>query len=353
MDGVSLAATYGDNSQWTTHTVEFTALETNAVLTLQSLLSGTLVGGITLSEVPSELYYLPEVPLSDIYGEDAFGVWTLELWDNRLGPGTNSLAQLLEWQLNFGLAPSNPPPVITLSHGIPYTNSLPAYGVQYFVVPVPQWAIWATNVLQFAVQDHATNPLPVTVFFNQTNYPGLGDLRLIGPQPNGTTILNTNAAGVPPLVLGQNYYLVLTNPNPVAVTFGLGVWFDIATLANCQMTISAVPPAGIPRYLQFDVPTNGLTSLATPQQVSFWLTGANSNLTVVLSEHLPLPDLDHYDYISQQPCTNDEIVMVLTNSTPFPIQTNRWYVGIFNTTAYNVTFAAQASSTSARLSSFR
>ncbi len=50
--------------------------------------------GFTLSEVPSELYYLPEVPLSDLYGEDAYGVWTLEIWDNRAGPPTNS-AQLL------------------------------------------------------------------------------------------------------------------------------------------------------------------------------------------------------------------------------------------------------------------
>ncbi|MCX6930999.1 MAG: hypothetical protein NT154_48530, partial [Verrucomicrobia bacterium] len=63
---------------------------------------------------------------------------------------------------------------------------------------------------------------------------------------------------------------------------------------------------------------------------------------VVLSEHLPLPNLDHYDYISQQPCTNDEIVMVLTNSTPFTIQSNRWYAGVFNTTSTNVAFAVQA-----------
>ena len=77
---------YGDNSQWTTHTVEFTALQTNAVLILQSLLPGTLLEGVTLTELPPELYYLPEVPLSDLYGEDAFGVWTLEIWDNRVGP---------------------------------------------------------------------------------------------------------------------------------------------------------------------------------------------------------------------------------------------------------------------------
>ena len=340
VDGASLDVAYGDNSQWSTHSVEFTALQTNAVLVLQSLLPGTLVDGITLSEVPSELYYLPEVPLSDLYGQDAFGIWTLEIWDNRVGPVTTN-AQLLQWVLNFGLAPINPPPVISLSHGIPYTNSLPANGIQYFLVQVPQWATLATNTLEFAVQAHTSNPLPVTVLFNQTNYASPADLALIGPRvSSGTVVLATNTT--PPLVIGQTYYLALTNPNPVAVTFALGVWFDITTLPNCQMTARVVGPAGIPRYFQFDVPTNGQPAGLPPQAVSVWLSGANSNLTVVLSEHLPLPDLNHYDYISQQPCTNDEIVMLVTNTTPFPIQTNRWYVGVYNTTATNVAFSLQA-----------
>ena len=117
MDGTPFGPVYGDNSQWTTHTVTFTALETNAVVILQSLLPGTLVDGITLTEVASELYYLPEVPLSNLYGQDAYGVWTLEIWDNRTGPATND-AQLLEWALNFGFAPINPPPVISLSHAM-------------------------------------------------------------------------------------------------------------------------------------------------------------------------------------------------------------------------------------------
>jgi len=34
--------------------------------------------------------------------------------------------------------------------------------------------------------------------------------------------------------------------------------------------------------------------------------------------------------------------MVVTNTTPFPIQTNRWYIGVFNTTATNVEFFLQA-----------
>ena len=340
VDGASLGVAYGDNSQWSTHSVEFNALETNAVLVLQSLVPGTLVDGITLSEVPSELYYLPEVPLSDIFGQDTFGVWTLEIWDNRVGPATNS-AQLLQWVLNFGLAPSNPPPVISLSHGIPYTNSLPARSIQYFLVHVPQWATLATNTLEFAVRAQTSTPLPVSVLFNQTNYPSLTDLALIGPGvSSGSVVLDTNTT--PPLVIGQTYYLALRNPTPLPVTFALGVWFDITTLPNCQMTTNVVGPAGIPRYFQFDVPTNGEPAGVAAQAVSVWLSGANSNLTLVLSEHLPLPDLNHYDYISQQPCTNDEIVMVVTNTTPFPIQTNRWYAGVYNTTATNVAFAIQA-----------
>jgi len=280
------------------------------------------------------------VPLSDVYGQHAYGVWTLEIWDNRTGL-TLTNAQLVQWNLNFGLAPSNPPPVIALSHGIPYTNSLAADSIQYFTVQVPQWATLATNNLEFAVQAHRSNALPVTVLFNPTNYPALADLALIGPQvSSGTVVLSTNTT--PPLVIGQTYYLALTNPNPVAVTFALGVWFDITTLPNCQVATNFVGPAGIPRYFQFDVPTNGQPAGLPPQAVSFWLTGANSNLTLVLSERLPLPDLDHYDYISQRPSTNDEIVMLVTNTTPFPIQTNRWYVGVFNTTPTNVPFSLQA-----------
>jgi subtilisin-like proprotein convertase family protein len=343
VDGINLATSYGDNSRWNTYTVQFTAIRTNAAVTLQSLLPGTLVDGITLTELPPELFYLPEVSLATLYGKQACGVWTLELWDSRVGP-TNGTAQLMEWQLSFSLGPSNPPPVITLEHGITYTNTLPRGGIQYFIVPVPQWATNATNVLQFANQSGTANPLPVTVLYNPTNFPNRltpPDLALIGPASTGVRTLTTNVT--PAIVPGQNYYLAVTNPNPVAATFALGVGFDITTLTNCQMLVSnVVGPAGIPRYFQFDVPTNSAPQGLPPQAVSFWLSGAPCGLTVVLSQHLPLPDLDHFDYISQAPCTNDQIVMLVTNSTPFPIQTNRWYVGVFNSTASNATFSAQA-----------
>ncbi len=323
IDGVKLATSYGDNSKWTDYNVQFTALRTNSVATLRSLMPGTLLEGITLTELPSELYYLPEVSLSDLFGEDAYGVWTLEIWDTRVGLGATNLAQLIQWQLNLGLAPSNPPPVISLAHGIPYTNTLAAHDLQYFVVQVPQWATNATNVLQFANRSGTINPRPVTVLFNGTNYPNLADLALIGPASTGVSTLTTN--GSPAMSAGAPYFLAVTNPNAVPVTFALSVAYDITTLTNCQLlTSNIVGAAGIPRYFQFDVPTNSTLPGVPPSAVSFWLSSVTQGVTVVMSDHLPLPDLNHYTtgsnvMFSAEACytTNYPQIIALTNRIPF------------------------------------
>lgn len=351
VNNVQIDAGYGDNSHWTAHSVEFTADRTNLVLTLQSILPGTIVDGIALTELPAELNYLPEDSLAVLNGQNAAGVWTLEIWDNRVGANVpiNS-ASLLNWQLNFVLQPSNAPPVIHLQHGIIYTNTLIAGGVQNLVVDVPQWATNATNVLVSATDLTGANPLPVAVLwdlFNQS--PGSSAKAIVWPATNSGSKVLYSGATPPDIIPGQPYYLSITNPNPVAATFAYGVWFDILTLTNCSPYSNFVTQAGIPRYFQFDVPTNTVPPGAFPQAVSFYLTGVrsnftgiSSNLTVVVSEHLPLPDLSHYDYISSQPDTNDAIVMVLTNTTPFPIQTNTWYVGIFSPADTNVPFVVQA-----------
>jgi subtilisin-like proprotein convertase family protein len=344
VNNVQLAVGYGDNAGWTAHTVEFTADQTNLVLTLQSLLPGTIVDGISLTELPAELNYLPETSLAALNGEDAYGVWTLEMWDTRTGANsTPNSASLLDWQLNFVLQPSNPPPVIHLQHGIIYTNTIVAGGTQNLVVDVPLWASNATNMLVAATDRSLTVPLPVGVLWDLFNPAPNSLANTIVWPPNNTGSLLLTAP--PDIIPGQPYYLSITNPNPVSVTFAYGVWFDVPTLTNCAPYSNYVAQAGIPRYLQFNVPNNAVP----PQAVSFYLTGVSnsvtgigSNVTIVVSEHLPLPDLTHYDYISTNPSTNDDIVMVVTNTTPFPIQTNTWYVGIFSQADNNVPFIAQA-----------
>lgn len=342
----------GDNAHWTSRSFIFTADQTNLVFTLQSLLPGTIVDGISLIEMPEELNYLPEESLSVLNGEDAYGTWALEIWDTRAGGYlTNVSPALLQWQLNFVLQPSNPPPVVHLSHGIPYTNLLTAHGVQSFVIEVPQWATNATNVLLFAGDRTMTNPELVGVFWDLTNQAPstITNALFWPPVSSGVTNLTTNTTALPYIVPGQPYYITVTNPNPFAISFAYGVWFDIISLTNCMPATSYVWPAGIPRYLQFDVPTNAVPPGAPPVEAVLYLTGAGtndvgfrSNVTVVVSQHLPLPDLTHYDFINRQPSTNDDIVLALTNTTAFPIQGGRWYVGVFNSGATNIPFTVQA-----------
>ncbi len=357
LDGVQMDVANGDNGQWNTDSFPFTAYHTNTVLALQGLVPGTLLDGVTLTEVPSQLNYQPEDSLDPLLGTDAFGAWTLEIQNTAYGPGADTnLAQLVTWQLNFQLLPSNPPPVIELSHGIPYTNTLAGFGLQNFIVQVPLWATNATNVLLSAL-DLAGNPQPMGVLYDTNFFPIATTNALIWPPADAplTRTLSTNAASAPVLMLGKPYFLTVTNPNPTAVQFAIGVWFNILTLTNCQtLTNALVGPAGIPTYFQFDVPTNGAPP-GLPQDVAFCLGNATTNLTVVLSQHLPLPDLGQYDYISRQPGPNAEIVMVVdnampslgpsvigTNSTPWPVQTNRWYVGVFNLAQTNISFTVQA-----------
>jgi subtilisin-like proprotein convertase family protein len=349
LDDVLLDTGYGDNAGWTTRSFDFTADRTNIVLSLQGELPGTIIDGVTLTELPSELNYLPEESLSVLNGEDAFGVWKLELWDTRAGGNVANTASLVDWQLNFILVPSNAPPVVHLAHGIPYTNTLTAHGIQNFIVDAPLWATNATNVLLSAVDRNLGTASSAGVLWSLNNSaPNFANAIVWPPAPSGSKLLSTN--GTPPyFVPGQPYYLTVTNPNPTAMTFAVGVWFDILGLTNCQPVSNFVWQAGVPRYFQFDVSPDAVPPGTVPQAVSFYLTGVSnsftgvrSNVTVVLSEHLPLPDLSHYDYISSQPGTNDDIVMVVTNTTPFPIQTNRWYVGVFSSADTLVPFTVDA-----------
>src|SRR5262249_5873900 len=145
-----------------------------------------------------ELNYLPEESLSALNGEDAYGVWTLEILDNRAGStgttGTNLNATLLNWQLNFVLLPSNPPPVIELVHGIPYTNTLVAHGVQNFIVNMPQWTANATNVVLSAVDRALLTPAPVGVLWDLTNHSpnSLANAIFWPPTAASINILGTN-----------------------------------------------------------------------------------------------------------------------------------------------------------------
>src|SRR5258705_2798469 len=95
----------------------------------------------------SGLYYQPEESLDPLAGTSAFGLWQLEIWDNRVGATNN--ASLISWNLDFQFADRTPVPA-DLGGGSPQTNFIAPGGLAWFQINVPTNADFATNTLFFA-----------------------------------------------------------------------------------------------------------------------------------------------------------------------------------------------------------
>ena len=110
----------------------------------------------------------------------------------------------------------------SLSGGVPQTNSVPAGGIDYFLINVPTNADFATNLLL-----SATGPL--NLLFNQTMLPtgtNAGDYTLLAGVTNGLSILSTTSVPTN-IVPGGTYWLGVQNTNSFAVTFSLEVNFHL------------------------------------------------------------------------------------------------------------------------------
>jgi subtilisin-like proprotein convertase family protein len=278
VDGVSypppLGLFYGDNANWQTNTITFTtsATQSNSVLQITGLEPGMLLDDFILQQQVittttntstvlngGDIYYLPEQSL-DTYtqnGENSYGQWQLEVWDNRAGAGlTNTL---VSWQLRFNFATAVSS-IGTLANGTTLTNIIAAGSIQYYTITVPANADIATNLLLYATNSLGTFT-PLNVWFNQTTPPSgtnsPGDFLLIAAQTNGTAILDIT--GTPPLVPGSTYYIAIQNTNGIGVNFGFQVDFHLIpapiVLTNGLPQINTLPGGGIAYYL-INVPTN-------------------------------------------------------------------------------------------------
>jgi subtilisin-like proprotein convertase family protein len=179
--------------------------------------AGPTLDDVSLTSVivPTNLYYLPEQSLDPLIGTSAYGVWTLEIQDDRVGATNNAV--LDAWQLQVVFADTNPVPAL-LTNSLPVTNTVPANGIVWYQVNVPLNADIATNTLIFAT-------LPVNLLVNPT-----------APSTNGATALLTGSTGgsanltattAPPLIPGSTYYLGVQNNNNVAVNFAVEVTFHL------------------------------------------------------------------------------------------------------------------------------
>ena len=331
---------YGVNKTWEMGSYTFMATTSSVPVQITGLEPGILLDTFTVTEAAlTNVYYLPEESMQPLVGDSAYGEWTLEIWDNRVGGyiagnGIATNSQLVSWQLQFTVQ-TNPP--VTLSPEGLDTNSVPAGQITYFAVTVPTWASYATNILVSASS-------PVDVLYNQTNLPtgqNPGDYVILANSTGGigAPVLTTNnvAPTFPPLIPGQTYYLGVRNNGSVSATVVLTVDFDMLTLTN-NLPFSSVLTTNstdVDKYYAFDVTTNAY-------EATFQLLKLSANADLVVSQGAPLPTLTNAAYGSFNPTNANENIYVLTNSSPVPLSAGRWYLGVFRRDAGPVKYTVVA-----------
>lgn len=277
------------------------------------------------------IFYLPEESLAKLAGKSAAGQWKLEILDNRAG-ATNPPPMLLSWQLALWLVNPTPTPV-TLIAAAPATNLLAPAQIQWYAVDVPDWANFATNSLLSATA-------PVNLWFNSATPPtgtNAGDLLLARNSTNGTWTFQTNTA--PRLVPGSRYYIGVQNTNPWTVTVAFAVDFDIDDVVTLT---SGVPyantnagPLNSTDYYRYVVSLNAV-------RVQFEINGPTSDVTLLARKGAPLPSLGVHDFISANPGTNDELIVVYDSSRPVSLSAGEWFLSVVNVTGQPAAYSILA-----------
>jgi hypothetical protein len=325
---------------WQSMTNSFVATGNQVTVQLAGNPLGVLLANMQLVELPNtnyNNYYQAEEPMSPFVGQNPQGCWTLAVTDTRNDSSSLSNGTLLSWNLQMTLSSTNVN-LIVLTNGSNYTGTA-SNGITYFAVDVPPTANFATNTLTVA----GTSPL--NLLFNQTALPTgalPGDVTLLsgvssatGPE---TDTLSTQGAP-PPLLPGQRYFLGVQNNNGANVRFRLQVSFDIATnqvtVLNNEVAVNTNIGPATPEYYSFTVPPEA--SMVTFQV----LNPANAQLGLYARDGLPVPGPLNYDYESLDSGTNDQVIVVTTNSLPVPLPSGNlntvlppapttWYLAVYD-----------------------
>lgn len=260
--GITNFVVLGSNTNWQSQSVTFTATNTSTPIVISGLEPGLLLDsfsvGSSASTALQNLYYQPEQSLDPLLGTKAFGLWTLEVLDNRAGATNN--ASLVGWDLNFTFANTNFT-LGTITNAFPgaSTNYIPGGGLQWFEVDVPTNADLATNTLIFAT-------LPLNLWWS-TNVPPTitnspPDTELLAGVTNGTAVLGTNGSPVnvtPPAHIepGRTYYLGVQNPNAGGATYAVDVTFHLLLNLPTVVTEAATNIVSGAATLQGTVTPNG------------------------------------------------------------------------------------------------
>jgi subtilisin-like proprotein convertase family protein len=338
LTNLTIVATNG--FQWSVTSLVFTAQSPVTKLVLQSLTPGD--GGVIFDTftirklspalAPDAAYFLPEEPLTPVFGEPAFGPWTLEVWDSRTG-AVVAASQLVSWRLEIAFPQVNPPSV-TLTNGRPFTNAVRGDEVVYFAVPVNCPIGIITNTLQ-----NVTGNGGLDLVFNQFTLPtnGPNDVLLLDDLALGTGRTNLTI-GTPPLALSLRYYLGVRNSDPTRTNqFVLRIdevcGTNNAIVLTNERCASIAATSG--EYFIFNAPS-GLTEL------HFDLYALNGNLDLYARPGLTPPIPGVVGLASSNAGTANESIYSRTNTQPYFTAPGAWTLLVNNTNSSNVSYCLRA-----------
>lgn len=331
---------FGNNTSWQSRGFTFTATSNQTLVDIVGLEPGMLLDTFTLSEGAAPRFVLPEESLNAFVGENTYGTWQLEILDTRTGATNN--VNLIDWQLQFVYQTNTAAPRV-LNPGTPVDVSLPPGQIIYFVVDVPAFAQFATNILFNSDQD-------LGFYFNQNVPPGfghtnIGDVVFASPTRNWSETLSATNI-VPPtstkadLLPGQRYYLAVENLSAFNASFIVYVDFDLRALppfvdlTNGVQYCTVNPFPFALDYYHFIVSSNAV-------RAQFEIDNPSGDMTLLLRRSLP-PALGNFDYISANASTNDEFITVFDFSQPVKLTPGDWYFAAVNLSPGPVTYCAGA-----------
>jgi subtilisin-like proprotein convertase family protein len=188
------------------------------------------------------------MPTNNYFGFASFGFSVTNLATaNGFGPVTVSVMVSVT-----NITTSSLP----LTNAVPQTNTVPAGSITYYLVTVPVYAQFATNILWYAT------PGPVNLLFSQVGFPtgtNTGDYFLLTNSVGGISLLGITTNSMPTNIIpGGTYYLGVQNTNVFPVNFAIEVDF--------------YPPPPVPPSPGGPISINSITATNIGGKFGFLLT---------------------------------------------------------------------------------
>jgi len=239
----------------------------------------------------SNLCYLPEQDVSGINGTDPYGLWQLEILDNRAGATNN--ANLLGWQMQFTYANTN----ILILPVMP-TNNATYSIIESNLLTVTNTVLNASN---FPSLSYAWSETSGTVTNANISANGIFTWTPTEAQGPGTYIFVVTATDpADPRASAEDSFTVnvLESNLPPVITFPtnnavLSIWENATFLTNATAYDPDIPTntltfglAGIQNVNGPGIPTNGVNGFAIgPDGTMFWqpaeTNGPSTNIVYI------------------------------------------------------------------------